>query len=134
MSKSKEMMHKPYTLKTFSNPETWSGQPLHKDACHKLQVGDIVRLFLMFGDSKGVFIWGKYYFQITKVDHYRYGSTDKIRKFHGTVMDIYCPNWDNIPKDHKISWRREHIMEIPGWSLPSVNIQHNRQQVLEHKG
>lgn len=101
-----------YTLETFDHPVTWGGQPLPKEDCHKLRIGDVVRLILIFSEKERQ----SFYFIITKVDHYRYGGINKIRKYHGKVFDIYNPSWKNIPKDHTTTWRREHIMEIPGWN------------------
>ena len=98
----------------------WNGWELSRDLCDKLLAGDIVRLELCFLDeykSKQ-----KLYFEITKIDYYKYGNTKKIRKFHGKVQDIYVNNrWYMIGPDHTTTFRKEDIIEIPGWTSEDYN-------------
>lgn len=102
---------------TFYKPENvtdWCGNIISRDECDKLQVGDIVRLCLC--DAKDSNYWFKYYFEITKIDYYKYGNTSKIRKFHGKVQDTYVLGmWYMIGPDHITTFRKEDILEIPYW-------------------
>lgn len=120
---------KTYKLKIFDNPITWCGQDLSKDICNYLLPGDIVRLCLEFENN----YWEKYYFEITKVDYYCYGGINKIRKYHGKVLKVYMESFENISRDHTTTWRRENILEIPGWKSENNKSQLNKQSILDFK-
>ena len=103
-----------YTFYKPKNITDWIGNVISRDECDKLQVGDIVRLCIC--DAKDSSGWHKYYFEITKIDYYKYGNTSKIRKFHGKVQDTYVmDNWFIIGPDHTTTFRKEDILEIPYW-------------------
>jgi len=106
MSKSRD-----YTFYKSEELFDWGGNIISRDLCDKLQIGDIVRLCLCFPQNT----WFKYYFEITKIDYYKYGNTSKIRKFHGKVMDTYVIDWYVISPNHTTTFRKEDIFEIPGW-------------------
>jgi len=101
-----------YTFYKSKELYDWGGNVISRNLCDKLQVGDIVRLCLCFPNDS----WFKYYFEITKINYYKYGDTSKIRKFHGKVRDTYVMNnWYVIGPDHTTTFRKEDIFEIPFW-------------------
>lgn len=106
MSKSRE-----YTFYKSKELYDWGGNVISRNLCDKLRPGDVVRLCLDFKGNG----WYKYYFEITKIDYYKYGNTSKPRKFYGKVLDTYIMNWYVIDENHKTSFRKEDIIEIPGW-------------------
>ena len=109
MSKSHD-----YTFYKSHELHDWGGNVISRDLCDKLQVGDIVRLCLCSPTDPDEW-WVKYYFEITKIDYYKYGNTSKIRKFHGKVRNTYVMEWHIIGPEHTTTFRKEDIYEIPGW-------------------
>jgi len=113
MSKSRD-----YSFYKAEELTDWSGNVIPRDLCDNLVTGDIVRLCLNFSNG----CWTKYYFEITKIDYYKYGGINKPRKFYGKVLDIYCKDsdyWSVIGKDHETTFRKEDIFELPGWKSDS---------------
>lgn len=115
-----------YTLETFDFPTNWNYVPLHKDECHKIQVGDCVRLLLNYNGG-----WQKIYVEIDKLDRYKYGGINKIRKFHGHFIEVYNECFDVVQVGDKVSFRRENILEIPGWKRQ--DFQPNRKVLDEER-
>ena len=128
-----------YTFYKSEELFNWGGDIISRDLCNKLQIGDIVRLCLCFSQNT----WFKYYFEITKIDYYKYGNTFKIRKFHGKVMDTYVNDWYVIGPNHTTTFRKEDIFEIPGWktnhnplkqqtNFHIINQEINRQHKIDY--
>jgi hypothetical protein len=137
MSKSRD-----YTFYKSEELYDWGGNVLPRNLCDKLQVGDIVRLCLEYPNG----CWQKFYFEIIKIDFYKYGNTSKPRKFHGKVLDIYCispdHDWNVISPDHITTFRKEDILELPGWNngfnpltqpnLKIINRERHKQSVINY--
>ena len=108
---SKLAKGKDFQLETFAEIVDWSGKKIDENLAHKLIIGDIVRVMILFPEGG----WGKYYVKITKTDKYKKGGIYNTRKFHGTIIDTYILDKDDKYVGLDITFRKENILEIPNW-------------------
>ena len=92
-----------------------------------MQVGDLVRLLVLSNDNNDS---GKMYFYITQIARYSDGKPKSIRKFQGIAVEIYN-EWQftskksSIKKGMEIAFRKENIIEVPGWSWTPKELEDN---------
>ena len=105
----------------------WSFAPLPEAALESLKVGDAVRLLLQSTEHDGC--WEKIYFEITRIDYYRKGGSEKPRKFIGRSMDTYRlkafgeeDRYQMIQPGDEITFQRRNIIEVPSWHLDSFGL------------
>ena len=86
-------------------PTSWSGQPLPRPMLTHLFPSCIVRLCIHNPASD---VTEAIYFRITKI---------KDGTFWGTSLAIYrLADWVGMADGTQMTWRREHINEVPlGW-------------------
>ena len=87
-------MIKDFSLDNVDKIYDWCGEELESEKINLLKVGDCVRVSVRRNPNKSTklkFLFGSkdMYFQITKIDRYKYGGIHKPRKFYGVAMDIY---------------------------------------------
>lgn len=118
----------------------WYGEVVSReDSVLRLKVGDFVRVSIKRnpykmrkGKYKNMHIDQRdFYFEITKIDRYKYGGIHKPRKFHGVARDIYnqFEGVDYIKCGQEISFRSENIYEIPGWNNTNHLEQKNKKKL-----
>ena len=116
-------MIKDFKLDNVDRIYDWSGEEVESEKINLLKVGDCVRVSVrrnMNKPTKLKFLFRSkdMYFQITRIDRYKYGGIHKPRKFYGVAMDIYnqFDGVDYISEGQEINFRAENICELPGFN------------------
>ncbi|KAI8060877.1 hypothetical protein BC940DRAFT_311071 [Gongronella butleri] len=113
----------------------WCGEELGEEAYNKLRVGDQVRLVLMDVEKSadGYRCWEKIYFTITKINYYTKDSVNIPRTYFGTAENTYRMDPEEklryVRTGDEISFQKNNIIEIPGWTTDTPLPQPNAKDV-----
>ena len=120
----------------------WYGESIPREEnVLRLRIGDCVRVSIKRnpykmrkGKYKNLYIDQRdMYFEITKIDRYKYDGIHKPRKFHGVAMDIYdqFEGVDYIECGQEITFRSENICEITNWNDGMKYLQQKNKKKLD---
>lgn len=127
-----------YSLQKEHTIYDWYAQSIPKDSVNLLRVGDCVRVNIKRNPHKMRKRYSGWicnekgmYFEITKIDRYKYGGIHKPRKFHGKAIDVYnqFDGVDYMKEGQEITFRPENIYEIPSWNEKNPLSQKNKEKL-----
>jgi hypothetical protein len=116
-------MNKKYRLEKFDHIET----ELNDNDYNKLKIGDMVELCVVQLSRIDTI-----YFEIIKIDRYRYGGIHKPRKFHGQIC---CDYWQHLRFidcgicDKIITFQKNNIFDIPSFNFTNYLKQNTKERV-----
>lgn len=113
------------TIKLYSLKDCDQGECYGKEYINTLKIGDVVGIVAMISDEE----FSKYFVQITKMDNYKYGGIYKVRKYHGTTVEICYQRWDILHKGDTLTFRKENIVDTTYKRILNRSIQRKSNNI-----